>query len=206
MRSHYDIAGTIRYYKLATAVEVLPGRYPRLRLEPCPALQGGGREPFDLSQWKDAPHVSLANLRDEPEAVLRFTRTYGVLGQNFEAKTGTVSVRKVLQLRDWLRRAWEGDTHNFFAVAITHPSLVAQPTGMVIAVHDPWTLVQVLFAQDWREKRIRICANPDCPAPYFRAVRRGQKFCSQKCAVLINVRRFRKRAAVAGKAKGRRKP
>ena len=190
MGSHYAITSTIRYYKMATAVEVLPGRSPRLRLEPCPNSQA----PFDVSRWKDTPHVALANLRDEPEAVLRFTRTYGVLGG---AKSGTVSVRQLLQFRDNLRAAWDGSwTENFFALAITHPALVAQPTGMVIAVADPWTLVQVLFAQDWTEKRIKKCENPDChEVSYFCAVRKGQKFCSQKCAVLINVRQFRAREA-----------
>ncbi len=197
MQSHYAITGAIRYYKKATAVEVLPGKIPRLRLEPCPNSQ----VPFDVSRWKDPPHVALANLLDEPEAVLRFTRIYGVLGN---PKTETVSVRQLLQLRDNLRAAWEGSwTANFFALAITHPALIAQPTGMVIAVTDPWTLVQVLFAQDWKEERIRKCANPDCSAPYFRAVRQGQKFCSQKCAVLINVREFRKREAAHETKKGR---
>jgi hypothetical protein len=200
MRSHYAITSTIHYYKIAASVEFLPGRSPRLREAIPEGTAGGG--PFDFSRWKDAPHVALANLRDEPEAVLRFTRTYGVLGRDYyKGKARTVSVRQVLQLRDWLRRAWEGDPYNFFAVAITHPSLVAQPTGMMIAVDDPWTLVQVMFAQDCSEGRIKKCANPDCPAPYFRAVRKGQKFCSQRCGVLINVRRFRDREAKR-KAKG----
>lgn len=199
MGSHYAITSTIRYYRLATAVEVLPGRSPRLRLEPCPNSQA----PFDVSRWKDAPHVALANLRDEPEAVLRFTRTYGVLRDLGRPEARTVLVKQLLQFRDNLRAAWEGSwTDNFFALAITHPALVAQPTGMVIAVNDPWTLVQVLFAQDWAEKRIRKCANPDCVAPYFRAVRKGQKFCSQKCAVLINVRHFRERGATRKAKRG----
>lgn len=40
---------------------------------------------------------------------------------------------------------------------------------------------------------IRMCENPDCPTPYFLEARKGQKYCSHKCAVLINVRRFRAR-------------
>ena len=176
MRSHYAITSRVYYY--------------------MPSDHGA---PFDFKRWKDAPHIALANLRHEPEAVQRFTRTYGVLG--CKGKDRTISVGRVLAYRDWLRRAWEGDTYNFFALAITQPSLIAQPTGMVIAVNDPLTLVQVMFAQDWGEGRLKKCENPDCAAPYFRAVRKGQKFCSQKCAVLINVRHFREREA-ALKAKG----
>jgi len=31
-------------------------------------------------------------------------------------------------------------------------------------------------------ERARYCANPDCPAPYFFATRRSQKYCSNNCA------------------------
>lgn len=190
MQRRYAVKSEIRYYKPSCNVDLLPGPNPRLRVTPIGGVVSGAA--FDFSRWKDAPHVALANLRDEPEAVLRFTRTYGVLGK---AKARTVSVRQLLQFRDSLRAAWEGSwTDNFFALAITHPALVAQPTGMVIAINDPWTLVQVLFAQDWAERPMMKCANPDCTAPYFCAVRRGQSFCSHKCAGLISVRRFRERA------------
>jgi len=31
--------------------------------------------------------------------------------------------------------------------------------------------------------RARYCQNPDCPAPYFFAARRSQKYCSDICAL-----------------------
>lgn len=202
MQSHYAITSTIRYYKIAGDVELLPGPSPRLHV-----TLGGhpGGAPFDVSRWKDAPHIALANLRDDPKAVLQFTRTYGVLA----GKRKTVSVREVLNYRDFLRRAWEGDgelnwigPYNFFALpSVKDIWLIAQPTGMIITVNALWPLIQFLFSRDWAEKRIRKCENPDCAVPYFRAVRRGQKYCSQKCAVLINVHHFREREA-ARKAKG----
>ena len=198
MKSHYAVTSTIRYYKPPCKVALLPGSHPRLRVTGW--TNGSGAPPFDVSRWKDEPHVALANLRDEPEAVLRFTHTYGILARD---KRQTVPVREVLQYRDFLRSAWEGDTYNFFAQAVNHPFLCVQPTGLQIAVNDSWMLIQVLFARDIAEKRIKKCGNPDCPAPYFCAVRKGQKFCSQKCAVLINVRHFREREA-ALKAKGGR--
>jgi hypothetical protein len=193
MQSHYAITTVIHYYKPPCDVALLPGPHPRLRVTP---VGSAGATAFDFSRWKDAPHLALANLRDEPEAVLRFTRTYGVPGRGRKVgKARTVPVREVLDHRDFLRRAWEGDTHNFFASAFGKTSLLVQPTWMGLFVDDPWTLVLVMFARDLAEKRIKKCGNPDCPAPYFRAVRRGQRYCSQKCSVLINVRQFRAREA-----------
>jgi hypothetical protein len=208
MKSHYAIMSTIRYYKPPCDVDLLPGPHPRLCVTPV----GGSGEPFDVSRWKDEPHVALANLRHEPEAVLRFTRTYGVLAGDVSSfrewprdKRRTVPVREVLNYRESLRRAWEGETFNFFAFPAWHGATLCglQAGGFLIAVEALWPLIQVMFIQDWSEKRIRKCANPDCPAPYFCAVRRGQKFCHQKCAVLINVRQFRARET-ARKAKGGR--
>lgn len=202
MQSHYAITTTIRYYKGAYEVALLPGPHPRLRV----TLEGKGGAPFDVSRWKDEPHIALANLRDDPKAVLWFTRTYGVLAWG---KRKTVSVRGVLNYRDFLRRAWEGDAelnwmgpYNFFALpSVKDIWLIAQPTGMEITVNALWPLIQFLFSRDWAEKRIRKCENPDCAVPYFRAARRGQRYCSQKCSVLINVRQFRAREA-AHKTKG----
>ena len=196
MQSHYEITTTIRYYKPSCAVALLPGPHPRLRV----TLEGKGTPAFDVSRWKDPPHVALANLLDDPKAVLQFTRTYGVLSWD---KRKTVPVREVLDNRDFLRCAWEGDAYNLFALPPTKDIwLITQPArGIELAVSALWPLIHVLFARDWAEKRIRKCANPDCAVPYFRAVRRGQKFCSQKCAVLINVHHFREREA-ARKAKG----
>jgi hypothetical protein len=198
--SHYAITSTIRYYKPSNDVDLLSGPNPRLRVTPV----GSAGHAFDVSRWKDAPHVALANLRDEPEAVCRFVRTYGLLAQD---KRKTVPTREVLEHRNSLRRVWEGKTFEFFAFPAWHGATLCglQAGGFCIAIDALWPLIQVMFIQDWTEKRIKKCGNPDCPAPYFCAVRRGQKFCSQKCAVLINVRQFRARE-IARKPKGEGKP
>ncbi|MFZ0963666.1 MAG: hypothetical protein WAO35_22610, partial [Terriglobia bacterium] len=113
MRTHYAVTSDVRYYKPPLDVGLLLGPHPRLRVTP---VVGSGESAFDVSRWKDLPHVWLANLRDEPEAVLSFIRTYGVLVRD---KRKTVPVREVLDYRDFLRRAWEGDTVNFFALPAT---------------------------------------------------------------------------------------
>jgi predicted RNA-binding Zn ribbon-like protein len=67
-----------------------------------------------------------------------------------------------------------------------------------------WTVVRVAFLMDYKIGRIKVCGNPDCVTPYFVESRKGQEFCSHKCAVLINVRRFRERQSKA-EARGRTK-
>jgi hypothetical protein len=197
MKKHYAITGELGYYAAPGVVGLLTKPHPRLREKTVPVTSG--QTPFDFSRWKDAPHVALANLRDEPEAVLRFTRTYGVLGRKGKART--ISVGRVLELRNELRDAWEGKSY-FPFVTVTQTTVRIWPNvapnlraGMEIVVSDLGTLIGMMFAKDLWEGRAKKCENPDCPAPYFRAVRKGQKFCSQKCAVLINVRRFREREA-----------
>jgi hypothetical protein len=45
---------------------------------------------------------------------------------------------------------------------------------------DPFTrvLIHCMHSAD----KLRVCQNTDCPAPYFIAQRRSQKYCSEKCA------------------------
>ena len=76
--------------------------------------------------------------------------------------------------------------------------------GIDIAVVDLWNLTRLLFLRDYSAGRTRVCSNPDCSSPYFLQQRRGQKYCTHKCAVLMNVRRFREREAkVKSQSKGR---
>jgi PAS domain-containing protein len=67
-----------------------------------------------------------------------------------------------------------------------------------ICGHPVGSVFRSLFLRDCGAKKTRVCVNPDCPAPYFLQTRKGQKFCTHRCAVLVNVRRFR-----AGLAAGR---
>jgi len=157
--------------------------------------------PFDFARWKDPPHVALANLQDELKAVLRFTRKYGVLASDYKGQAKTISVGQVLHFRNWLRAAWELEEEALRDIFL-HMQ-VAVSDGDEIVPNDLWTLVRMMFKQDLRHQRTRKCGNPDCPAPYFLAVRKSHKFCSQKCAVLINVRHFREREAQGAAKRGK---
>lgn len=200
MRAHYDIPATIRYYGLPPAnVEVVG---TRLRAK----NPGLALEEFDLRRWKEPPHVALANLRlDDLGALEAFTRRYGVvnwvthptldpLGQRVSDGTGGITAADVGRFRDYLRKAWAGDRYavDQMLVDITATVRVGVPSaGLDLVIEDLWTLTRLMFLRDWRAGRTKVCASPDCPAPFFVAVRKSHKFCSHPCAVLVNVRRFR---------------
>jgi hypothetical protein len=44
----------------------------------------------------------------------------------------------------------------------------------------------VFYLQTSIADRAKYCGNPDCPAPYFIALKRWQKFCSEECAGPVN--------------------
>lgn len=213
MKDHYALTGALRYYRtlprqveLRTADTVKTEAQDRFwvvsakvydRNAPILAISEAtpiGRA-FNLSLWKDPPHVALANLHDNPAAALRFTRTYGVLApDDYVGEARTIPVKEVLGFRHQLRLAW-GDPEKALLHINVKAELWLHPTGLEIIPKDLWTLIRVIFARDFWDGRTKKCESPDCPAPYFLAVRKGQKFCSQKCAVLINVRHFREREA-----------
>jgi hypothetical protein len=107
-----------------------------------------------------------------------------------------VSTADAGRFRDYLRQAWKGNEEVLEQMLVDlRAPLRVQPAGLEITVEDLWTLIRLLFLRDWLDGRAKVCDSPDCPAPYFLASRKGQKFCSQRCAVLVNVRRFRERQA-----------
>jgi hypothetical protein len=190
MKRHYAISAAIRYYKTPIRVEKRDGR---ILVEDQP----GESQLVDFRRWKDAPHVAFANLLGDLDAVSKFTSTYGVVSARPVSGTRYVNSSDVIRLRDTLRQAWRGDDKALQAMMLnTQASLEVRSAGLEAAVSDLWTLIRLLFLQDHFAGRARICANPDCHTmPYFLVVRKGQKFCSDKCAVLISVRRLRERQA-----------
>jgi hypothetical protein len=67
-------------------------------------------------------------------------------------------------------RIW-ADLLSLSAATGTHPQSVR---------HDP--LILLLDYAIHLADRMRCCSNPECPARYFVAKRRSQKYCSEKCA------------------------
>jgi hypothetical protein len=115
------------------------------------------------------------------------------------------------KMQELLRQSWRGD--GFAIVELEHELMKqglrpwfgatekaldlrdAPDDALTLLADDIWSLVRIAFLMDYKIGRAKVCANPDCPTPYFAESRKGQGFCSHKCAVLINVRRFRERQA-----------
>ena len=169
------------------------------------------------------------------EALL-FTKRYGLLTDDedctdkaecFYMKNGNFSCDLVeftsaLQLSQLkLRAAWFGGEQQVAALR-SHPFFETFssdiPENLPIKIHsqgnkieavtpDLWTFICILFTRDHAEGRLKICANPGCSAaPYFVANRRGQSYCRHKCAVLINIHRFRQRQRAQRREKKKAQP
>lgn len=190
MPRHYAIQVLVRYYETQIRVEERDGR---ILVDDKP----GEPQPANLQRWKDAPHVALANLHEDYKAILKFTQTYGMVSARPTAGARYVNPSDMIRFRDSLRLAWRGDDKTLQGMMLNiQANLEVRSAGLEAAVNDLWTLIRLLFLQDHFTGRARVCANPDCHTmPYFLVVRKSQKFCSDKCAVLMAVRRFREREA-----------
>ena len=80
--------------------------------------------------------------------------------------------------RDSLRAAWQGDDaacEELFYDYKQNRHMTEK--GLAFFVDDVWSIVAILFLRDHRAKRTAMCANPNCPNPYFIRKRRTQKYC-----------------------------
>jgi len=142
----------------------------------------------------------------EPSALLGFSKRYGflyrhtvenrwVLNVESSASIGDTSsvsgklsqeeMRELIGMKSQavLKYAWKsGDKRAVEEIAkYTARSLQAQvdvTTGAaVIKVANAWTLICMLLLRDHAAGKTAVCANPECPAPYFLKSRKTQKIC-----------------------------
>jgi hypothetical protein len=147
--------------------------------------------------WPQQPHVFFANLKLDWQSMLGFARTYGkMLNSESVSEQGVTEsdIELYSQMQRLLRGAWQGDLtaieliqfgakHYSEQAAYGPISVKPVPTssGLDIYTHDLWTYIRLAFLTD--RDRARVCANPDCIAPYFLAKRKDTKLCgSELCA------------------------
>ena len=211
MKSYYTATSQIRYYgqvpetvgKTADAVSgtgvrsTLFGGNVLTQAEWTHFLETATEQPFDLSRRKEPVHERLANMTLDVDSLYVFTKVWGFLDAEVDDKGRLVARPQHLeQFQDLLQRAWRGDTKALSEMAKDVKARVdVGAKGIDIAVVDLWNLVRLSFLRDYKAGRTKVCANEDCPSPYFLEQRKGQKYCTHKCAVLVNVRRFRERQA-----------
>jgi hypothetical protein len=136
--------------------------------------------------------AELLNLSDQQKALGRFRKRYGhwfprhvsalddvVVEVAGDERAGVLS--SVLPYRDILRIAW------------IQPTTLARELDVLGAIYkyghakgantlprDPFILA--LLRAQHQVDRMRHCLNVQCPAPYFLALRRSQRYCSEECA------------------------
>jgi hypothetical protein len=120
-----------------------------------------------------------------------------------------MDLRMVRGAQAALRGAWIGNPEYLKAIAghdpeqneliygAMKPVISVTDTGIELIASDVWTFARLAFLYDYASGKNAICANPDCTknpqgTSYFVRTKHGQKFCCHRCAVLVNVRSFRK--------------
>ena len=159
-------------------------------------------EEIDPESWKDPPHTAFANLRLEPKALQAFIKPYGLLfdcdtfpvyekddpmtpkfkKEDF-ARVFAAKISSIERAQGLLRRAWSGDSiakvdvEGYIEDGFKVQSLQVHYGVVEIKVDDLWTFICFLFLLDEMNGSLEKCANPECPAPFFVASRRTQRFC-----------------------------
>lgn len=153
----------------------------------------------------------LANLTDPGEQnLLRFERHFGDWIKTFTSSSLKMGSQRrtydtpiagmglilsavwsrfglILSFGGKLRNAWEQPTVprreiGMLVMLLEIAQLYSEATGKWFALMDEPMAIVMLEAIHSAD-RMRICGNPQCPAPYFIASRRSQKFCCDACAL-----------------------
>ena len=101
------------------------------------------------------------------------------------------------QAREVLREIWRGNSEKLPAVLLPSPEDVvfaSEPQwGWPPQIKMDWHRGEFVYTPDNEFQRAvyelfrrspfaKVCANPDCPAPYFIAGKTAQRYCSEACA------------------------
>jgi hypothetical protein len=163
-------------------------------------------------QWPEPPHLVFANLRvDDPKSAEAFIRRYGLLEstgkshlefvdrvvsrgepvrRNFDLRSNNLKLTQLI-----LRAAWEGDLLSIDALEFqveekTAVDIRVREGSVQLRTEDLHTFISFLFLVDYKNGRLGICENPDCPAPYFKKKRKTQKFCEAGPCVVYAQRQY----------------
>jgi len=119
-------------------------------------------------------------------AMEAFVKKYGVFSARLDEKAGHFDedAANFTDAQDALRKAWAGDSGAIQEIeSQVKYALEAQPSvragGVELTTDNLWGLICVLFLLDRIAGKTAVCANPECPAPYFLRKRKDQKFCER---------------------------
>jgi len=150
--------------------------------------------------------LDWANLRDgDEEAVRRLMRRHAeVMGPlNLELQEKIFGFRfqvdDLFRLRDYLRKGWSARDRrtrewHVFQLRRSFSEMARARSDEAARVQNPsleWLEdappltpleAAAFYFQTVIADRAKYCGGPECPAPYFIAIKRWQKYCSEKCA------------------------
>jgi len=148
--------------------------------------------------------TELVNLRDAPDSIERFRNRFGIAllgppGFSYEGKSWAQILNQFVLARDLLRRVWDeedSDSKKRWVFALRSFEIYGsfeenkiEPVDRLVKLLEskhlppPGLMDQAVYYLMRSLLRLRRCQNPDCPAPYFVAVRRNRRFCSDVCAL-----------------------
>lgn len=106
-----------------------------------------------------------------------------------------------------LRRDWEGrSVEEVFGWPKVSARFSHSRNGLVINLvpRSTWAYLLLRLLME-KTNSLRICRNKDCPAPYFVARRKDQRFCGSDCARLVTNRRWWRKKGKAWRRKRKKK-
>ena len=202
-------------------------------------ISGGlGSDVKDLSRISEPIHRVFANWGATADEIVVFTKRFGILdaeycgrepfigkkANSFFFLTGDWQNLHALFCRWWKEpfapgmfeelKAWVeyNDAQPLKPVPTVVVSKVKRSFATQIVAPDLWRYLVLLFLGE-EQQMLRVCRRSDCPAPYFIATRRDQKYCGTDCSQLVATRNWwskhgkewrRKRKKEKGKKKSRR--
>ena len=125
------------------------------------------------SASKEPPHVDFANLSGTRESVEQFAKLWGRLFGDWKY----LKLPRILSFRDRLRDAWESAEHPFLHEQVMGAKVTITKKGVELEPFYLLSTIWLLFVRDSWAGKTAICANPDCPNPYFIRKRKTQKYC-----------------------------
>lgn len=188
---------------------------PRLRAIPVSRLRGFLTELANLGDGEEAVSRFCSRFPDmlpEPANLQSTILQYAVrshLPLPSRAQTEEMVRRSWYRpLRNWIRSVWlaqDDRTRRWLLYPLLDAEMYVSKgrapwvstlcfleEPMKISLDPPRPFEQALIYLLNSAKRTRHCKNLDCPAPYFFADRRNQKYCSEICA-LPEQRAFKRR-------------
>ncbi|MFL6212045.1 MAG: hypothetical protein ACJ74W_24570 [Pyrinomonadaceae bacterium] len=156
--------------------------------------------------------VELANLQNEPEAIERFQRRFAALiptahRAEWLSRAGEARpkpsetylrvmwilllrklLRGVLLEQDLRRKEWRVFEIRGWFYSLEREAFWDEIASAIMEdrnlpdVPPPMPFEQALLYGIKSADRLRYCANPECPAPYFFVKRKNQRYCSEICA------------------------